>query len=308
VDGPPRLRAALGALALLAAASPSEAFAHGDKVPVSKLASAWEASPFVLVPAALVLALFAQAFVRLRRRGRADHAPWNRALLFTGAIALGTLALVSPLDAVGEQYLLSGHMLQHVLIADAAPALAILALRGPLVFFLLPKTVLRPLAAFHPLRSLLRVLLRPAVTFAAWAAVILSWHLPALYELTLRNKAVHDLEHALFVLVGALAWTQLVDPARHERLHRPGRILFAVGILVAGHPVVDGLFFAGSPVYTTYARQDERLLGLSALADQRLAAFVMFVEQVLTLGACIGVLLWPYLRERRARRAVPRTV
>jgi cytochrome c oxidase assembly factor CtaG len=145
------------------------------------------------------------------------------------------------------------------------------------------------------------------VTFVVWAAVILSWHLPALYDVTLRNSAVHDLEHASFVLVGVLAWTQLIDPARHERLRRPGRILFAVGILVAGHPVVDGLFFDGSPAYSAYARQDERLLGLSALADQRLAAFVMFVEQVLTLGTCIGVLLWPYLRERRARRAVPRT-
>ena len=30
----------------------------------------------------------------------------------------------------------------------------------------------------------------------------------------------------------------------------------------------------------------------------------MFVEQVLTLGTCIAILLWPYLRERRERRAL----
>jgi hypothetical protein len=43
-----------------------------------------------------------------------------------------------PLDEAGDGYLLSAHMLQHVLIGDAAPALALVALRGPLLFFLLP--------------------------------------------------------------------------------------------------------------------------------------------------------------------------
>ena len=225
-------------------------------------------------------------------------------MLFVAAVALGTLALVSPLDPIGEQYLLSGHMLQHVLIADAAPALALVALRGPLTFFLLPRPVLRPLAAFRPLRALLRFLVRPVVAFSLWCVVMLGWHVPAAYDFTLHHRAVHDLEHGMFVLVGTLAWIQLVDPARHERLRPPGRILFAIGMLVAGHSIVDGLFFDGSPAYPTYSRQYDRLLGLSALADQRLAALVMFVEQVLTLGTCIAILLWPYLRERRERRAL----
>lgn len=292
---------ALGTLVLAAAASPSEAFAHGDKVPVSRLGSAWDASPLVLGLAALALVLFAQAFVRLRRRGRADHAPWSRALLFGSAVALATLALVSPLDPIGEEYLLSGHMLQHVLIADLAPALALLALRGPLTFFLLPPPALRFLAGLGPLRAGVRFLVRPWVALAAWGGVMLGWHLPAAYEATLHNRAVHDLEHGLFVLVGTLAWIQLIDPARHRRLRTAGRIGFALALLLIGHPIIDALFFDGTPAYPTYAGQDERLLGLTPLADQRLAAAVMFSEQLLTLGTCVAILLWPYLRERRAR-------
>jgi cytochrome c oxidase assembly factor CtaG len=271
---------------------------------VSRLGAAWETPPLVLALAAVALALYAQAFVRLRRRGRADHAPWSSAVLFGLAVALGTLALVSPLDAIGEEYLLSGHMLQHVLIGDLAPALALVALRGPLTFFLLPPPALRFLAGVEPLRAVLRFLLRPLVAFAAWSVVMLAWHVPAAYEATLHHRAVHDAEHGSFVLVGTLAWIQLVDPARHGRLRRPARIGFALGLLLLGHPIIDGLFFEGSPAYSTYAGQDERLLGLSALTDQRLAAVVMFVEQLLTIGTCVAVLLWPYLRERRRGRAL----
>jgi putative membrane protein len=270
-------------------------------VALAGLASEWEAPLPVLVGAALALALFAQGFLRLRRR-RPGHAGADRALLYVGAVAIATLALVSPLDAIGEEYLLSGHMLQHVLIGDLAPALAMLALRGPLVFFILPAAVLGPLARLAPLRSLARLLLRPAVTFALWAVAILAWHVPRFYDSTLSHRLVHDLEHASFVFVGTLAWAQLVDPARRGALRRGGRIGFAVALFAVGQLLTDALVFSGRPHYAPYAAQPDRLFGLSPLADQRLAGLVMMLEQLATLGTCIAVLLWPYLvgRERPA--------
>jgi len=295
----PAFAAALGGVAL---ASPSAALAHGRTVAPADLGSAWEASPLVFVSAAIAVALFAQAFVRLRRRGRTDHAGWGRAVLFAAAVAVATLALVSPIDATGEQYLLSVHMLQHVLIADVAPALALLAIRGPLTFFLLPPPVLRRLAGVRPLRAALGLVLRPQVTFVLWAAVMLTWHAPFAYEAALHSKAVHDLEHVMFIVVGTLAWIQLIDPARQQRLRRAGRIGFALGLLVVGHPIVDGLFLSGSPAYSTYADQLHRVFGLSALTDQRIAAVVMFTEQMVMLGTCVAVLLWPYLRGLRRTR------
>jgi cytochrome c oxidase assembly factor CtaG len=257
----------------------------------------------VLVAVVGAAVLFAQAVVRLRRRGRTDYAGLDHAALFAAGLALITLPLVSPLDAAGEHYLLSAHMLQHMLIGDAAPLLLVLAVRGPLTYFLLPPAVLKRIASWQPLRAFLRVLLRPAVCFTFWGTVFLGWHVPAAYDFALSHPVVHDVEHATFILAGSLVWIQLIDPVRHARLTRGLRIAFAFGLFVLAQPIMDALLFASSPIYHPYAAQTDRLLGVSATTDQRLAGAVMLVEQLLTLGTFIAVLLWPLLRGRRATRA-----
>jgi putative membrane protein len=240
----------------------------------------------------VVLALlFAQAFARLRRRGRADHAGTGRAALFGLALAIGTLALLSPLDAAGAHYLLSAHMLQHVLIGDAAPALALVALRGPLLFFLIPAAVLGPLARLAPLRAALAWLLRPFVSLVLWITVFATWHIPALYDATLRHQWLHDLEHALFVLAGLAVWTQIVDPARHGKPMLPQRIGIAVVLFAAGQILTYVLIFSFHALYPAYADQPNRLFGWSPVLDQQLAGVAMMAEQLLTLGSAVGVLL-----------------
>jgi putative membrane protein len=268
-------------------------------VPIAHLSASWETPPTVLIGVGLALVLFAQAFVRLRRR-KPDHAPWSRALLFAAGLTLLVVPLVSPLDHVGDEELLSAHMLQHVLIGDAAPALLVVAVRGPLLFFLLPPSVLRPLASFRPLRSFLSVLLRPLVSLGLWSVAFLGWHVPAAYDYAAAHPLVHDLEHLSFVVAGTLAWAQLVDPARHGRLRRPQRVFFALAMLAVSQPLVDALLFTG-PAYPRYLGAH----GLSALTDQRLAGVVMMTEQLLSLGICVALLLWPYLKERRERVRPP---
>ena len=62
------------------------------------------------------------------------------------------------------------------------------------------------------LRRLLSFLLRPRVAVALWLAVLVAWHVPALYDAALRHPLLHRVEHLSFVLVGALVWTLLIDP------------------------------------------------------------------------------------------------
>jgi putative membrane protein len=267
--------------------------AHPRPVPPSELSTHWIAPPVVVALAVVAAAFFVQAAVRLRRRGRADLAGTDRALLFAGGLALVVLPLVSPLDGVADRYLLSAHMLQHVLIADAGPALLVLAVRGPLGFFLMPAPLLRRLAALRPL---LRLLVRPDVAFLVWVATILGWHFPSAYDYTLLHPWAHELEHATFVLAGTLAWIQVVDPARRGHLTRGGRALFAFGMFAFGTAIVDGLLFSSAPAYAVYAAQQHRVFGLSAVLDQRLGAVVMFAEQALTVGIALVVLLRPSLR------------
>lgn len=298
-----QLRAALLGAAVAALLAPAPALAHGGPVSVSELPSAWRPEPLVLVYAFLALALFARAFVRLRRRGRADHASVGRAILFAGGVAVVLLALVSPLDAVGEQYLASAHMLQHVLVADVTPALLVVAVRGPLVFFLLPSDLMRALARSW-LRRLAAWLPRPRITFAAWALVLAAWHVPAAYEAALRYQVLHDLQHVTFLTTGILVWAQLVDPARHGRLSFARRIAFAAGLFAVGTVLSDVLIFSFRPLYSFFADQPERLFGLSPLLDQQLAGVVMMVEQLLVLG--LFVVLLSLERRRRGGGAILR--
>ena len=261
----------------------------------------WYPSPLILDGGAIALMLFATGFAKLRRRGRRDLANWPRAALFLLAVALGTLPLVSPLDEAGDTYLLSAHMLQHVLIGEVAPALALIALRGPLLFFVVPGTVLRRLARLAPLRSALAFLLRPRVSIATWALVIGVWHVPAAYDYTLTHQTVHDLAHLSFIAAGLLAWSQIVDPARRKALDIPQRLTCAVAMAAFAVAVGSVLLFA-APLYPAYAHQGTRLFGLSPIADQQLAGLVMIGEQLCALALCAAFLL---PARARARRAAP---
>src|SRR5262249_46075347 len=104
---------------------------------------------------------------------------------------------------------------------------------------------------------------------------------------------------------GLLAWTQLVDPARHGRLRRSQRIFFALAMLAIAQPVVDLLLFSSAPRYARYATPADRLFGISPLTDQRPAGAVMLVEQRLTLGPCVALLRRPSLQARRVRARRP---
>jgi cytochrome c oxidase assembly factor CtaG len=267
----------------------------------------WSLSPLVLVGAAVAVALFFQGFHRLRARGRRDLAPWGRAALFVAGVAITVLALISPLDTVGGEYLLSAHMLQHVLIADLGVAVTLVAVRGPLAVFFLPRDLLVPLARAPWLRGAFAFLLRPGVSLAVWALLVVTWHLPPLYELALRSSVAHTLEHLGFVAGGLLVWTQIVDPTGHRRLTLGARIGYVALVYWTGQVLAYAMAFAPSPLYGEYADQPERLLGLSALTDQRLAAVVMMVEQTLTLGAAFVLLFRAHRRSERRHTGTTRT-
>ncbi len=265
---------------------------------------AWSFDPLVLAAAAVAIAFFLSGWRRLRRR-RPELAPWSRIPLFLAGVTVVVLGLVSPLDAVAEEYLQSAHMLQHVLIADLGVVLALLAVRGPLSMFFLPRDLLAPLARARPLRRTLSFLLRPRVAVPLWLVVVVVWHLPVAYDAALRHAVAHRLEHLSFVVVGALLWTLLIDPARHGRLTINERLGLAVVLFWIGQVLSYPFVFGFQPYYDVYLDQPERLLGLSPLTDQRIAGLVMMAEQALTLGVAIIVLLRVARRERDARTRSP---
>jgi putative membrane protein len=260
------------------------------------MTAGWDPAPFVLAGAAVAACLFVRGLVRLRRRGRTDCAGAGRALLFASGLALVVLPLVSPLDGAADHRSLSAHMLQHVLIGDAGPALLLLAVRGPLLAFVLPIAAVRFVAGHGRVHGALAALGRPPVAVGVWTLAIASWHVPAAYDAALTHPLLHDLEHATFVFAGALVWWQLVDPARRGRLSVAGRAALAGAVFLAGQVLCSVLLFAPSPLYTAYVHP--------TISDQQGAALVMGAEQFLTLGTCVVLLgaslLVPTTRRRPA--------
>lgn len=252
--------------------------------------TAWSPDPIALSLALVAVAFFLHGWRRLHRR-RPDLAPWTRIPLFLAGVTIVLLGIASPLDAIAEEQLQSAHMLQHVLIADLGIALTLVAVRGPLAFFFLPRDLLVPLARMRPLRRALSFVLRPRVAIPLWLGVLVVWHVPRFYEAALTNPLVHRLEHLSFVVVGLLVWTLIVDPARHGRLTVGERIGVVALVFWAGQILAYVMVFATTPFYGTYAEVDDRLLGISALTDQKLAGVVMMVEQALTLGVAFVLLL-----------------
>jgi len=252
-----------------------------------------------VVLAALAALLFMQGWVRLRRRGRADLAGFDRLALFALGLGVTLFALVGPLDRVADDSLLSAHMGQHVLIGDLGPALLVLALRGPLLVFFLPAALLGPIARNARVRGALGTLLRPRVAFGIWATNLAVWHVPWLYDKALEHQDLHDFEHLCWTFAGTLVWTLLIDPGGHRRLTVGGRIALAAALFGAGEILTDVLVFSFSPLYPYY----HGAYGISALTDQKLSGIVMMVEQLLTLGTAVALLLRPRWRART--RLVP---
>ena len=270
------------------------------------LAGRWTLDPLPLASAAVAALLFALGWRQLRRRGRADLASGGRAALFGAGLVVLLLALLSPLDPIGEEYLLSAHMLQHVLLGDVAPLLLVLGLSGTLALFVVPRPLLRAAGRNRPARAGLRFLTRPATAVVVWIAVMAGWHIPVLFEYALEHRWAHDLEHATMFLAGFLLWLQIAGAVPRSRMSHGRRAALAVAMLAVGMVISQTIFLA-DPLYSVYLEQPERLLGLSAKGDQVRAAMLMTTEQLLTLGTAAGLLVWTHVERAEEQAREERT-
>jgi putative membrane protein len=203
---------------------------------------------------------------------------WRGAAFYAGLVAVA-LATNSPIDAyAGRAFWV--HMTQHVLLTMVAPPLLLLGRPWPRMLRPLPGRVRRPAArrvlTLPPLQALASRLASPVVAFALFNTTLLVWHVPALYDLTLRDGPVHDLEHALFFSTALLFWVHLL-PSGRPRLSDGARVAYGTGALLVSWVLAIVLGLAADPVYGAYASLAHRPAGLSALADQQLAAGVMWV-------------------------------
>jgi putative membrane protein len=240
----------------------------------------------------------------------------RRTFYLLSALVVLVLALQQPIDGLADKYFWA-HMCQHVLLLVVVPPLMLLAAPWMRLWRGFPLGFRRPVARWvigspsaGPLRAIARALGNPWVAFTAMSLDLIGWHIPAAYDLTLRNVSVHYTEHATFLFFGLVAWGQVIDsPPFHSRLDAPRRVAFSVGQMAVGWVLAMLLAFASNPWYSFYADVRRRDGGISALTDQHLAAGVMWVPASLPWSLLIFVLLYRWLAEgENADRPPPQTV
>jgi putative membrane protein len=235
----------------------------------------WLSDPAVLAPLALAAGIYVWRFIHARREAGGRGAGPLQAAAFAGSMVALLAALVSPIDGLGEHYLFSAHMVQHVLLGDIAPLLLLLALS---------RVIMRP--ATRRLTRIERGLgpfASPITGIALWLALMYAWHIPALYDAAIEHAGVHLLEHLSFFVAGVALWWPLIQPVPMRRRLTGLQPLGYIGAAKAGLAAL-GLYLAWSTtVLYPYYERTPRIWGLSPIEDQNVGGVIMMVEQSFTL-------------------------
>jgi cytochrome c oxidase assembly factor CtaG len=264
----------------------------------------WSFNPVIILALLAAAVLYARAYrrasVRSTRLGPGHWVPYSAGLL---ALAI---ALLSPVDTIGDRWLLSAHMGQHVLLSDIAPALLLLGLRAPLLPLGLSRDMLQALApGGRTLAS--RVLARatsPWIAIPLWAAATWVWAIPAVFDLAAQHPVVHAFEHATLFYTGLALWWLIVDPLPRARLRPNGQRLALLGFSrLASAFVCLPLTWLTRPEYPLYANAP-RAFGISAINDQHLAGAGMCFVEFLVFGIAFTAVFISMLGRSEAQVAL----
>jgi len=203
-------------------------------------------------------------------------------------------ALETPIDTISDHYLDSIHMLQHVLLGFVAPPLMLLGLS-------------RRMAGLLAGLPFVRAITEPIPAQVVAAGVMIGWHLPALYDATLRSESLHIVEHLTFIGAGLLLyWPILEATSAYARWKlSPGiKLLYMLAATLPQDGVALVLLFSRVPFYEFYVNAPRLVSGLTALIDQTLAGAVLMVLGKATMAvAALAVFFRWFGGEHLADRA-----
>jgi putative membrane protein len=228
----------------------------------------------VVVPA---LAVAYALSTRLVRPSRA------RVVSFAAGMVLLLAVFLSPVETLALHYLLSFHLLQNVVVAEWAPALAVLGIAPALA-----AAIVRMPGG--------RAFTYPLVALPIWVATYAFWHVPWAYDFALRHHLVLHLEHATYFAAGCLVWWPVV----HGGLGHARRAMYLFAAFVLASPL--GLLLALLPraIYDFYV-EAPRVWDISPLTDQRIGGVAMSFEQAVIFFVLAAYAFLQFLREEDAR-------
>lgn len=243
----------------------------------------WSFDPAVILGVYLAGFLYYRAIGPRRERWFPDSEPvptW-RIVAFYLSMTSVIVALVSPLGVLADDYLLSAHMMQHLLITIFTPVL---------FYAGIPVWMYAPLVRRERVWRIWRRLTHPIVAFALFQIPFAVSHVPIFYDLTLRYQPVHIGEHVWFIASSFLIWWPVMAPGReYGQLPPILAVVFLFFQTIPGQIVGALIAMAESPLYPEYAAAP-RALGLSVMADQQAGGLIMWIGTgTLYLGALMVV-------------------
>jgi cytochrome c oxidase assembly factor CtaG len=245
----------------------------------------WSFQPVVIVALLAAGWLYARVYKRASARSSTSAPNAGHWVPYAAGLLTIAVALLSPLDQIGDKYLLSAHMIQHVLLSDIAPALLILGLRAPILPLGLSREALLAVApAGGKSGRLLARLTSPWLAVPLWALATWIWAIPSVFDYSAQHTLVHALEHATLFYTGLAMWWLIVDPLPRARLRPNGQRLALLGFTrLASACVCLPLTWISTTQYALYASAP-RGYGLSAINDQHLAGASMCFIEALVFG------------------------
>jgi putative membrane protein len=248
--------------------------------------------------ALLLLALVGWGYYRLvqyakHQLQRPDAFNLKKALCFFSGLALIYVAIASPIDSIGEQYLFSVHMFQHNLFMYPIVTLLLVGI---------PRWMLEiPLNQWPWLNGPFKKLVHPIPACLLFNLIFGLWHIPFLYDWALRDRMVHNLEHLSFILSALLMWMPLRNPISEMRLSHGFQLIYIGGLTIAQIPVFAFVTFSRSVLYQTYELAP-RLTQLTAQGDQQLGGVLMKITGMLVFSiAFLQIFMaWYQLEKERS--------
>ncbi len=235
----------------------------------------WHPAWAELLGVGVLCALYARAVAR-------HGAARARIIAFAASQAMLVALFATPAHTVAVHYLLSAHLFQNVVLAEWAPALAVLALSPPMAI-----AVTRTRAA--------RVVTHPLVALPAWATAYVVWHIPAVYDTALREHTLLTLEHICFFVTGVALWWPVFQDEPHA-LPYGARAAYIFAAFMLASPVALLLTLLPEPVYDFYVAAP-RLWGLSPLTDQQIAGVIMSASEAIVFFAVFAVFVLRFFAE-----------
>ncbi|MBE3561232.1 MAG: cytochrome c oxidase assembly protein [Ktedonobacteraceae bacterium] len=253
----------------------------------------WNWEPSLILGTIVLIGLYLYAIGPLRvKYALGPQVPFWRAFSFLLGVDLIFLAIFSPIDKLGESYLFSVHMIQHMLFSLAAP---------PLILLGLPAWLFQPLLRNRFIFRAGKILTWPVLTSLLFNGVLWLWHAPPLYDAAIANRGLHLFSHLCYIVTGLLFWWPLLSPLKEGWTPLPTitKLFYIFFNDMSMVLLGAGLTFM-PPLYTRYLAAP-RLWGISAEMDQQLGGQFMWVVGSLFLIVVAMILLGRWLLEQERK-------